>query len=222
MMTTYPKELRVQMADDEATALIEAADGAFKLLTQLSPECPYYKETVAKLLNRIKPGSYDTPLFNALARLTQSLAFEAVVLRVNEKTSKIEVYVRQRGTREEGETVYISQWHAPGSVKRPGERWRDVANRLEKEFGTRIAWFERLSPPLDTDEERGSFESTIFAVELAGEPRYDDRHRWVAVDDLPQVTVDHHEDHIIPMAVLAFAAQKRLPFKVRARIEFVR
>ena len=62
--------------------------------------------------------------------------------------------------------------------------------------------------------------SKIFLVQLNGNPREDDWHRWYPADALPHVTVDHHEEHIIPLAVMKLAA--KLGRHVRARIEFIR
>ncbi len=206
----------VAMADDEAMAMVEGAERAFRLLVQLLPErSSLYKETVAKLLERIEPGAYGTPLYNALARLGMNLAFEAVALRMNGATDKIEVYLRQRTAYE----AYPLQWHAPGSVMRVGENWRKVANRLAGEFGTNIVSYEEIGE-LFTKEAHGPFLSKIFLVELEDSPREDDRHCWYSADDLPRVTVDHHEEHIIPLAVMKLAA--KLGRHVRARIEFVR
>ena len=174
-----------------------------------------YREVAAELLQRIEPGAYGTPLYNALARLGMNLAFEAVALRENGATGKIEVYLRQRTANE----AYPLQWHAPGSVMCVGEDWRKVANRLANEFGTDIVSYEEIGE-LFTKEERGPFLSKIFLVQLDGDPREDDRHHWYPADNLPEVTVDHHEEHIIPLAVMKYAVKHGI--RVRARIEFVR
>lgn len=189
-----------------------------KIDETMDPTSDKYKEMVADLLNRLKPGGYGTPLYNALARLGLNLAMEAVALRVNCKTGKIEVYLRQRTSKE----VYPLQWHAPGSVMRADENsdnWRTVANRLSNEFGTKIVSYEEIGE-LPTKEERGPFLSKIFLVQLEGDPREDDRHYWCPVDDLPHTTVDHHEEHIIPLAVMKYAVKHGI--RVRARIEFGR
>ena len=191
----------------------------FVIPANLDPNSAQYKSIVAEMLSRIDPGlPFGTPLFNAIAKMSTSLAMEAVVLRrhmqdVN-NPHRVEVYLRQRGVEE----AYPGQWHAPGSVMRPGESWRDVADRLKKEFGTGIVSADEIGE-LFTKEERGPFLSKIFLVELVGLPREDDRHCWYPVDDLPQITVDHHKDHIIPLAVMMFAA--KLGIRARARISEV-
>jgi len=198
---------------------LDAEEDVMNIDEKMDPTSDRYKEMVAELLNRIKPGGYGTPLYNALARLGMNLAFEAVALRVNQETDKIEVYLRQRTANE----AYPFQWHAPGSVMRANENcgnWSVVVNRLAGEFGTKILpGYEEIGE-LPTKEERGPFLSKIFLVQLDGDPREDDRHRWYPADDLPQVTVDHHEEHIIPLAVMKLAAKSGR--HVRARIEFVR
>ena len=158
-----------------------------------------YNSMVANLLQDIDPSKpLGTDLFGAVARLSWSMAFEAVALRVNPKTHKIEVYLRQRSAEE---PAYPSQWHAPGSVRRPGESWRHVADRLEKEFGVPIVDFKEVNT-VDTAEARGSFESSIFLVTLDShrDPREDDRHRWFPMDALPEGMVDIHRDQILPIA----------------------
>lgn len=191
---------------------------ALGALSDADPTSDEYKEAVAELLNRIKPGGYGTKLYNALARLGMNLAFEAVALRVNQETDKIEVYLRQRTA----DDAYPLQWHAPGSVMRAdenGENWSKVVSRLAGEFGTRIVSFEEIGE-LPTKEERGPFLSKIFLVQLEGDPREDDRHGWYSVDALPHVTVDCHKEHIIPLAVMKYAVKHGI--RVRARMEFVR
>lgn len=160
-----------------------------------------FKEFMAGLLGYIDPTQpYGTALFDALARLSWSIAFEAVTLRQNAATGEVEVYLRQR---EANDTAYPSQWHCPGTVIRPGERPQHQANRLEKEFGCPINYYTRIAG-LYTSEERGSFLSEIYSVELGGDPRIDDRHRWFPVTDLPEVTVDFHRNHIIPTVYLHY------------------
>ena len=144
---------------------------ALKVLESLDPEGNEYKNATASLLRQIDPQkAYGPTLYDSLARLTWSLAFEAVALR--RKNDKVEIYLRQRAA---DDTAYPGEWHAPGSVRRPGESWRKVADRLTNEFGTSINSFREVGR-VDSDEARGSFESAIFLVWLAGHPRVDGRH----------------------------------------------
>ncbi len=185
-----------------------------QLMSKFNPSDPIFKEMIAEQLQRIEPGAYGTPLYNALARLGLNVAMEAMAFRLNGVTGKIEVYMRHRTSAE----AYAFQWHAPGSVMRVGENWRSVATRLGGEFGTNIVSYDEIGE-LFTKEERGPFLSKIFLVRLKDDPREDARHRWYPVDDLPQVTVDHHEEYIIPLAAMIYAA--RFGHRIRARIEFV-
>lgn len=176
---------------------------AIAVLEDLDPQSGEYRDALARLLERIDPRKpYGTALFNALARLTWSMAFEAVALRVNSESGKLEVYLRRRA---EDDTAYPGEWHAPGSVFRPGENERNVADRLAKEFGTAIVAFTYIGEFVDWDagEARGSFLSRNYLVALAGNPREDEQHRWYLVEQLPPNTCHHHRDFIIPLAVKA-------------------
>lgn len=197
---------------------MDQTEAAIDVLARLDPKSVEYRTAVAQLLRRIEPGAYGTALYDAIARLSWNIAFEAVLLRVNRETGKLEVFLRRRA---DDDTAYPGQWHCPGSVKRPSERWDDVALRLRNDFGNPIRSYERVDD-LDWDEERGSFQSTIFLVEVRLTPTEDERHCWFRVDDLPEETVESHRDRIIPMAAMAYAAKHRLGFKVGGKVEFSR
>lgn len=212
--------IATHMADDRQADVVRTANQAFELMNQLDPGDSCYKEAVAKMLMRVNPGEpFGTPLFNAVAELSWSLAFEAIALRLNEELGEPEVYLRRRASRADGETAHPGEWHCPGSVRRPGESWRQVADRLAKEFNTPIRSFQEINQ-IDVGvggEERGSFMSFVFNVQLEDEPRQDERHAWFPVSRLPEKTVWSHRDIIIPMAVVNLAAKNRLPFRVSAR-----
>lgn len=110
-----------------------------------------------------------------------------------------EVYLRRSAL---DDIAYPGEWHAPEFIYRHGERDRDVANRLEKEFGAPITDFSYVGK-FTTDEQRGTIHSLIYVVELGGDPRLDDWHQWFPVDAMPANTVEFHRDPIIPMAVTA-------------------
>lgn len=156
------------------------------------------KEVIAGLLGGIDPTKpKGAVLCNAIMRVWTTVAFEAVAIRGSAVTP--EVYLRERAS---DDTAYPGEWHVPGSLYRHGERDRDVADRLEQEFGTPILSYNYVDK-FTNDEQRGTIHSLIFLVELARDPRIDDRHNWFAVNNMPAKTVSFHRDPVIPMAVLA-------------------
>ena len=169
---------------------------AMEALLSVDHTSDEYKQLVAKMLGRLDPTKPSgAELCNAIMRVWTTVAFEAVAIRDNGGVP--EVYLRRRAL---DDTAYPGEWHAPGSLYRHGERDRDVANRLEQEFGVPIKAFQFIDK-LTTDEQRGTIHSLIFLVELDGDPRIDDRHNWFPVHNLPANTVSHHREPIIPMAV---------------------
>lgn len=171
---------------------------------RLSPESDLYKEFAAAVLGRIDPYKpFGTALYNAIARLSWNQFFEAVALRLT-SSCEIEVYLRRRA---DDDTAYPGQWHAPGSVFRPGENERKVADRVSREFGVPIRDFAYIGEYVDWDrgEARGSGVSRIYLVQLDGDPGINDRHNWFPVNNLPEVTVDSHRIGIIPKAVFTFS-----------------
>lgn len=156
------------------------------------------KEVIAELLGGIDPTKpKGAKLCDAIMRVWATVAFEAVAIRGSAVTP--EVYLRQRAS---DDTAYPDEWHVPGSLYRHGERDRDVADRLEQEFGTPVVGFNYVDK-LINDEQRGTIHGLIFLVELEGEPRIDERHNWFAVNNLPAKTVSFHREFTIPMARLA-------------------
>lgn len=160
-----------------------------------------------RLLGEIDPSQpYGTDLFNALARLTVTVAIEAVCLRYNFITLNPEVYLVQRSP---DDTAYPGEWHCPGSAMRPkNERFEEVLNRLaKKEFGTKLVstrFVTNINPSLSEPEARGCFLSVVFLCVL--EEKEGLRGKWFPVDNLPENTVKHHRKRIIPCALGAFVA----------------
>lgn len=162
---------------------------------RMDPTTPEYRQVLAELLGRLDPTKpAGAVLCDAIMRLWPTPAFEAMAFRLRQGAS--EIYLRRRAP---DDTAYPGEWHAPGSLYRHGEQDRDVATRLEKEFGVKIEKFELVGKEI-TAEARGTVHSLIYLVQLGGEPRVDDRHDWFPVNELPQVTVDLHRDLIIPAA----------------------
>lgn len=175
---------------------------AVKLIVGLDPAGDEFKAIMAQLLGKIDPNRpYGTVLFDALARLGWSIAFEAVALRINQETKKIEVFLRKRAA---DDTAYPGEWHAPGSVLRANERPGDVAKRLEKEFSAEIVGFSFVGDSF-IKEARGPFNSKIYLVYFKTPPVENERHGWFPIDCLPEPMVEEHRNTIIPTAVHAFA-----------------
>lgn len=157
-------------------------------------------------LREIDPSQqpYGTELFDALARVTVSVAVEAVCLRLNSSTRKVEVHMTQRSLTE---TAYPGEWHCPGSVMRPGEEIGDVFSRLaQKEFGGKILSRQFVANVNHPTEARGHFFSLVYLCSL-DESSGELRGGWFPVDRLPEKTIVSHRFRIIPAAVGAFVAE---------------
>lgn len=161
-------------------------------------------------LQEIDPTKpYGTELFDALSRLTVSVAVEAVCLRLNTSTCQVEVYMIQRSP---NDTAYPGEWHCPGSVLRPKEEIKDVFSRLQKkEFGEsatlgQTRFVANVNHPT---EARGHFLSMVYLCELVNDEHFASRlkGKWFPVDQLPAKTVETHRYRIIPPAVGAFVAE---------------
>lgn len=155
----------------------------------------YHKYLECSTLNSKKP--LGSRLFETIAKLSVSVAFEAVCLRQNKKSGKIEIYLRQREPHES----YTGQWHCPGSVFRTGEYPKDVLRRLARhEFKTNITIISPVGELFIADI-RGWFLCKIYLVKCKEAPQSG---KWWPVDKLPQNTVAGHRERIIPLALKAF------------------
>ena len=163
-----------------------------------------------RLLGEINPKHpYGTEVFNALARLTVSVAIEAVCLRfcVNQISLRpyfmydVDVYLTLRAPHEE----YAGQWHCPGSFKRPGEQDNDVLYRLmQEEFSLNFLSQKFVGKFDNPSEKRGHIISLIYLCEM--EEKGAGKGKWFPVNKLPENTVLHHQNRIIPVAVGYFLA----------------
>ena len=156
-------------------------------------------KVIARVLDLVDPARpYGTELFNALARVTISVAVEAVCLRRNPTNEVIEVLLFQRSPHD---TAYPNQWHCPGSVMRKMESEDDVLERLsESEFGAKIVSNAFTGRHNNPHEVRGHFLSLVYLCAIEG----DTKGAWFPVDQLPRDTVSHHRNSIIPIAVEYF------------------
>ncbi len=154
------------------------------------------KIIAVKALAEIDPTKpYGVDLFNAIARVSISVAVELVALRNNAGT--VEVLLTQRGPNE----AYAYMWHCPGSVIRPGESEAQVFARLaQREFGAPVTVGEFVGYDNCPPEERGHFILLIFLCT----PDNGSRGTWFSVDNLPETVVKNHKEVVIPKAVAAF------------------
>lgn len=149
-----------------------------------------------KLIDSNKP--FGTELFNAIARVSVSIGVEAVCLRVNMDTTETEVLLIQRSL---DDSAYPGEWHCPGSVMRPGEKFSDVFERLAKrEFLGKLIPQKFVGNFNNATEARGHFLSVIYLCSTDGAGG-----TWYPLDTLPEKTVDHHRRYVIPMAARIFS-----------------
>lgn len=162
------------------------------------------RTTLVNALKQIDPGNpYGAELFDALARLTVSVATEAVCLRINPTTKKIEVYLVKRSLKE---TAYPGEWHCPGTAMRPGEEVEDTFRRLsKKEFGAGFLKRQFVANTNHPTETRGHFFSVVYLCVL--EEKGSLRGKWFPIDKLPKKTVKFHRMRVIPAALGAFVAE---------------
>lgn len=160
---------------------------------------------VVKALETVDPTKpYGTELFNALARLTVSVAMEAVCLRLS-PTGEVEVYLVQRSA---NDTAYPEEWHCPGSAMRPGEEVKGVFTRLvNREFGFSLLSKRFVANVNDPTEARGHFFSVVYLCTAEDGAGCHAKGKWFPVNQLPEKTVRHHRTRIIPAAVGAFVAE---------------
>jgi len=159
------------------------------------------REVAAAALREVPSGPLGPELFDAIARHSVSNAFEAAALRRG-KHGRLEIYLRQRA---QNDTAYPGQWHIPGSILRPGEKWADVMTRLSRgEFMAEIG-NRRFVGHVPTNEARGSFISFVYLVDVGQET---DEAKWFPVDNMPEPLVDIHEQMFIPLAVAAFKLEE--------------
>lgn len=166
---------------------------------------PDYNDVInaLKVVDPKKP--YGTELFNALARVTVSIAIEAVCFRSNSYTKRLEVYLTQRS---QDDIAYPGQWHCPGSVLWPGETVEDVFERLRMgEFGGNPLSPRFVANVNNPSEARGHFFSVVYLCDLKQKwGLIGSKGKWFPVDKIPENTVKGHRKRIIPAAIGVFVA----------------
>ena len=147
-------------------------------------------------------------MFEALARLTVTVAFDTVAFRNGKKG--VEIFLTKRGPDE----AYADQWHSPGSVLRRGEDFQGVFDRLsEFEFKTPII-SKRIVGLLNyRTTERGHFICPVFLVGLKKSPEIG---KWFLVNALPSDIVDDHKKFLIPKTLESYLDPKN-PFFLTGR-----
>ena len=157
------------------------------------------KKAAIGALSKIDPWKpYGADLFNAIARVSISVAVEAIGIRRNVQTGELEVRLMQRP---QNAPAYAGMWHFPGSFIRPGESEENVLKRLEKgEFKAPVRLISRIGWDNNPHEERGHVMHLLYLVEV------DDLsdNKWFPIGNLPEPMVDHHRQVLIPVAVKAF------------------
>lgn len=145
----------------------------------------------ANALNKVPKGdSLGTFLFEAISRLTISVAIETVALK--RENEEIKVLLRKRLLPEE--RAYHGMWHCPGTILRSGEEIKDAFSRLQKKeyktiFEGEPIFVDFLNHP---DEKRGHFLQLIFLVKadktIEGE--------WFPINKLPKGIIEQHRQLI--------------------------
>jgi hypothetical protein len=152
----------------------------------------------ASILNSVPSDKpYKMALFDALNKKQPTFAMEGVLIRESPVTGELEVYLTQRSM---SETAYPGEFHAPGSGLRNKEDWKKAAERLARsEYKVPV---KKVTVLFEScffyDEARGWYCSVPCLIELDGEPIVG---KWYSVDHLPDKTVGHHRDDIIPAVV---------------------
>ena len=161
------------------------------------------KKKAVEALAKIDPGKpFDTDLFNAIARISISVAIEAIGIRRNIQTGKLEARLIQRP---KNAPAYAGMWHFPGSFIRPGESEEDVLRRLEKgEFKAPVRFASFIGRDNNPHEERGHVIHLLYLVEIGDSSS----EKWFPVDDLPEPMVEHHRQVLAPAGIKAFVEEQ--------------
>jgi ADP-ribose pyrophosphatase YjhB (NUDIX family) len=154
------------------------------------------KTLLAFLLKYINPHKpLGTALFNAVARVSVSVAFEAVAFR-RAVNGEREIYLTKRA---DNDAAYGGQWHVPGSILRPQEKDEHILARLgRQEFGTKIIKAKFVAMLSNPGEARGHVLSLVYLVKLEAAPSSGGQ--WFLLNKLPPNTITFHKKYLIPLA----------------------
>lgn len=164
------------------------------------------RQIVAKLLPLVtrQEQPFNMAFWEQLTRLTITVAVETIALRQGPQCP--EVLLVQRP---ESEPAYPGEWHSPGSIMRVGEQIEDVIKRLEeKEFGAKLLSYKFIANFNNLHELRGHFFTPVYLCEVdSASWLRSGRGTWFPVNQLPEKTLKHHRDVLIPIAVKAFGGE---------------
>lgn len=140
---------------------------------------------------------YGIELFDALSKITTSIAVETVVLRTGKGAYGLEVLMTQRT---KDDIAYPGEWHCPGRVLRPGEEFPDgpLKRLVKNELFAEIGEAKFVGYINHREEARGHFLLMVYLIENIGTSN---KGEWFPVDQLPEPTVDCHREKVIPLAV---------------------
>jgi ADP-ribose pyrophosphatase YjhB (NUDIX family) len=166
------------------------------------------KKAVVELLSLVPANRpLGSKLFNALARLTITFAFEVAIVRQGKNGP--EVYVARRESNE----AYANQWHVPGTALRPGETFAQAITRLcdreDLHIDQRPESLKVMGVFNHRHEERGHFVSYILLAEPEGDKMVTGL--WVDIAGLSEAVIPHHRLNVIPRALTAFHLQSTFP-----------
>jgi hypothetical protein len=159
---------------------------------------------VARLLGKLKPGYLPTPIFDEVARLYVTATIVIVPLYMAPHHASVQLVKRRNG-----DPVWPSYWHLPGTVLRPTDHEGDFADAFDRLFhGELKNSVPAMSPTLlrtaFTQTARGREISQIFYVVLDKEPVGDG---VFDVTNLPSPIIEHEPAYIAEAVKAAQSTQ---------------
>lgn len=190
-------------------------DGLSKALEQLTI---FSFGKVRKALGKRKKTNQSLkmsePFYNALASISIQVAIENVLLRYDEQTNKIQVWLAPR----HDQIYQQTQWHCPGSMLRPTDKldssFPDAFERvLKRELKIETyAQLPILAGMIMSDTPRGSELSLVYLCQSKQNPKGEGQ--FFDVVNLPTNVIKHH--HIfIEMATNKYKQIQRSDYLVR-------
>ncbi|MFA6105696.1 MAG: hypothetical protein WC725_03850 [Patescibacteria group bacterium] len=178
---------------------------ALQCLIALDPQSAEYMHVLAVLLGQLTPGKMNANLANAVMRIANLSSFEGVWLRRNNRSKKIQVFLKQRPATE----AHGNQWHCSGTLMRASENTvEEVMNRLaETDFGYKIFLkYEFTGCFIVANDERGTLLSHIYLVQPMDLELGEKYGQWFDVENLPENMVPHH------LKIIEIAVRCKFPF----------